>query len=299
LNVSVGICVHNEETNVANVVGAVLREPIVEELIVVASGCTDSTLERLQPFQHDTRLQIVIEPTRTGKTPAFNIVLATYHGDFLVSLPGDVVPTTGSITRLVESFHGDIGIVGGLPIPTNGWETIMDRVALLAWTYHNEALLRLERANRLGHVSGEIFAMRRGVVDHLPPETVLDDAGLALGALRAGYRISIAPQATVLIHGARTAKDFMIQRRRNLVGHRQLNGQRHGHGGPPSLTFSNGLADSIRALLSVLRTSPRLMVAVAPAIVLETASRLLAWVDWQKGKTHLIWEIAHSTKGSH
>jgi len=277
-------------------VAAVLREPIVDEVIVVASGCTDSTVERLRPFREDERLQVIVEPTRTGKTSAFNIILATYRGDFLVSLPGDVVPTPGAITRLVESFDDGVGLVGGLPIPTNGQHTIMDRVARLAWSYHNEALLQLEKRNRLGHVSGEIFAMRRGVVDHLPPDTVLDDAGLALAALRAGYRIVIEPRATVLITGARTAKDFMIQRRRNLVGHRQLNGQRRGFGGPPSLTFSNGLADSTRALLSVLRASPGLIVALPPSLVLESASRFLAWLDWQEGRTHLVWEIATSTK---
>ena len=269
----------------------------MDELIVVASGCTDSTLERLRPYRDDPRMREIIEPTRTGKTSAFNLVLATYRGDFLVSLPGDVIPVEGSIARLVASFRDGVGIVGGLPIATNGRATIMDRVAQLAWSYHNEALLRLERRNKLGHVSGEIFAIRRGIVSRLPPETILDDAGLALAVLRAGYRVVIEPRATVLITGARTAKDFMIQRRRNLVGHRQLNGQRHGFGGPPALTFSNGLADSTRALLSVLLASPGLIVAVFPAIVLETASRFLAWIDWKEGRTHLVWEIAASTKG--
>jgi len=295
--VSVGICAHNEEKNISKIVGAVLREPIVDELIVVASGCTDRTVERLRPFNGDGRLQVIVEPTRTGKTSAFNIILASYRGDFLVSLPGDVIPTASAISRLVESFHDGVGVVGGLPIPSNGRDTVMDRVALLVWSYHNAALLKLERRGTLGHVSGEIFAVRRGVVEHLPPETVLDDAGLALAALQAGYRISIEPRATVLMNGARTPKDFVIQRRRNLVGHRQLSSQRHGFGGPPSLTFSNGLADSIEALASVLRASPSLAVALPPSIVLEALSRILAWVDWHKGRTHRIWEIAASTKG--
>lgn len=276
---------------------AVLREPIVDELIVVASGCTDLTEERLEQFRDDPRLQVILEPTRTGKTSAFNIVLATYRGDFLVSLPGDVIPDLGSIAQLVESFDDGIGIVGGLPIPTNGSETLMDRVAQLAWSYHNEALLRLERKNRLGHVSGEIFAIRRGLVERLRPGTVLDDAAIALSVLQSGYRIAIEPRATVRISGARTAKDFMIQRRRNIVGHRQLNGQRRGYGGPPSLTFSNGFADSTRALVSVLRAHPTLVIALFPALVLETASRFLGWLDWKEGKTHLVWEIATSTKG--
>ncbi|TMA04155.1 MAG: glycosyltransferase, partial [Methanobacteriota archaeon] len=146
LTVSVGICAHNEGQNIGNVVGAVLREPLVDELIVVASGCTDSTIERLESFEADHRLRVIVEPERTGKTPAFNIVLASYRGDFLVSLPGDVIPTEGAIPRLMELFQDGVGIVGGLPIPTNGQKTIMDRVAQLAWRYHNEALIRLERA---------------------------------------------------------------------------------------------------------------------------------------------------------
>src|SRR5216117_323976 len=73
LTVSVGICAHNEGQNIGNVVGAVLREPLVDELIVVASGCTDSTIERLESFEADHRLRVIVEPERTGKTPAFNI----------------------------------------------------------------------------------------------------------------------------------------------------------------------------------------------------------------------------------
>ena len=297
LRVSVGVCAHNEERNISRLVEAVLREPIVDELIVVASGCTDSTVDRLRAHEDDRRLRVVVEPVRTGKTSAFNLVLAAYQGDFLVSLPGDVVPDPGAIPQIVAAFKEGVGIVGGLPIPMNSELTVMDRVAHLAWSYHNEALLRLAQRGMLGHVSGEIFAIRRGIVTRLPPDTVLDDSGMALAAVRAGFRVAIEPRATVRIVGARTPRDFMIQRRRNLVGHLQLRTQRRGYAGAPSLAFSNGLADSVGALWTVLRMSPRLVVALPPAVVLEATSRLLAAFDWRLGKTHLVWEMAASTKG--
>ncbi len=296
LHVSVGVCVHNEEENISGLVQAVLREPVVDELIVVASGCTDGTVDKLNAFAQDPRVKVIVEPQRTGKTSAFNFVLAAYQGDFLVSLPGDVMPEPGTIARLVAAFRDDVGVVGGLPIPVNGMSTVMDRVAHLVWAYHNEALRRLADRGILGHVSGEIFALRRGVVDRLPPETVLDDSGIALAALHAGYRIAVEPEAIVHIQGARTPRDFMIQRRRNLVGHRQLQDQRAGYSGPPSLAFSNGLAESAEALRAVLARSPRLAFVLPAAVTLEGASRILAWFDWRRGETHRIWEMATSTK---
>jgi len=54
LNCSVGITAHNEEANMAQILQAVLDQRLhfvdITEIIVVASGCTDRTIEIVQEF---------------------------------------------------------------------------------------------------------------------------------------------------------------------------------------------------------------------------------------------------------
>jgi len=296
MRVSLGICAYNEERNISKLVTSVLRESCLDEIIVVASGCTDSTVEELTRFEGDRRVRVIVEPRRTGKVRAFNAILSLYRGDVLVSLPADVLPEEGAISRLLAAFEDGVGVVGGLPIPANGEEGILDRVALLAWRYHNELMLRQARRGTLSHASGEMFAFRRGVVTRLPSDVVNDDAAIAIVALRGGYRIAVAPSARVRMMGARTARDFVTQRRRVVVGHLQLRGQHPSWNGPPSLALSKGPEDPVRALFSVLRESPRLIMALPVAVALDGLARALAWVDWHSERTHHVWQIATSTK---
>jgi len=296
VEVSVGICVHNEEKNISKLMERILHDGTVREVIVVASGCTDKTVEILRSFEHDPRVNIEVEPERRGKTVAFNCILARYTSGILVSLPGDVLPEEHAISRLVAAFRDGVGIVGGLPIPVNDRSSIMGRVAHLAWEYHNRVLTRLSRLGTLGHVSGEIFAVRRGIISKLPTDIILDDAGMAAAVRRAGYRIKVEPAARVRMVGARTPVDFINQRRRNLVGHAQLRSLRPGQAGPPSLQFSQGLDNSVATLIAVLRADPQLVLAVPLALVLETGARVMAWLDCHLGRTHVVWKMATSTK---
>ena len=158
-------------------------------------------------------------------------------------------------------------------------------------------LMLQARLGSLSHASGEIFALRRGVVTGLPPDTVNDDAAIAVAARKAGYRIAIAPSARVLMMGAHTARDFVAQRRRVLVGHLQLKEEYPGGSGPPSVALSRGFKEPVRALFRVLRESSGLVAVLPAALTLEGLARALAWVDWHSGRTHRVWQVATSTKG--
>ena len=57
---------------------------------------------------------------------------------------------------------------------------------------------------------------------YIPHEIINDDAFLALETRRNGYLVTYEPNAKVIIDVPKTLMDYLIQRRRVLLGHRQI-----------------------------------------------------------------------------
>ena len=73
---TVGICAYNEGKNIGTLLNNVLYEqalPVNSEVLVVCSGCTDTTTDIVQEYAaKDSRLKVHIEDERRGKASAIN-----------------------------------------------------------------------------------------------------------------------------------------------------------------------------------------------------------------------------------
>jgi len=294
--ISVGICAHNEGQNLGRLLDTLLEEP-VSEIIVAASGCLDDTEEITRGVvARDSRVRLISETVRKGKTYAFNQILREYAGSFLVSIPADVVPSRGFVMKLIERMTPDVAVVGGLPIPNNPAGRVIDDISRLLWELHNRTLESLSASNELRHVSGELFALRRGVIDRIPANTVNEDAFIAIAAKAAGYRVVVCPEALVTIAGTRTIGDYVRQRRRVLYGHLQAKKE---FGRFPSVIefefparpkFVWGL------IRSLFRGRSRPFLPLFVGSLLEVIAFSLAVGDHLTGRTQYIWKQAISTK---
>ena len=94
---SVGIMAHNEEANIGRSIHAALEQqsPVVriEEVIVVASGCTDRTVPIVAEIAlQEPRVRLCIQEKREGKASAINLFLKQAISPVVVLLGADVFP---------------------------------------------------------------------------------------------------------------------------------------------------------------------------------------------------------------
>lgn len=278
MRISVGICAHNEAKNIGRLLRRLVSEPL-EEIIVVASGCTDATVQITREFE-SSGVRTCVQEKREGKASAVNLFIKEAQGDILVLESADTIPSQFCFKYLMEPFADKtVGMVGAHPVPVNSRRSMMGRIAHLLWEVHHQSALIHPKA-------GEVCAFRN-VVKMISPETPVDEAYIEREIVQQGYRVVYAPRAVVFNKGAETIKDFMRQRQRIYHGHLLL--KRLGYE-VPTMSLRNLALATMMAAGKHYRT-------LAAATLLELKARRdaerLFSVD---GYKPTIWEMADTTK---
>ncbi len=294
--VGVVVCAYNEEHNIGPLLTDLIKER-VDEIVVVASGCTDTTVEIVREYEAKHRnVTLVVEEKRSGKTSAVNLALRLVRSDFLIFLPADVRPAEGSISKLITGFKPEVGIRVGRPSPIDERSNTMGKLSHLMWTLHNRTLMELSAKGDLGHASGEFFAIRRGIISELPSYVVNEDAYIAIVARRAGFRIEFEDNAIAYMRGPGTVSDYVSQRRRVHFGHIQV---MKSTGNYPT-TFEEQVLLRPALFFRLLRDELRILGGGLRELLfggaLEVVSLLLSGFDRVLGKTHVVWRMVESTK---
>jgi cellulose synthase/poly-beta-1,6-N-acetylglucosamine synthase-like glycosyltransferase len=286
---SIGIMAYNEAANIAKALRAVLEQRTttckIDEILVVASGCTDCTEAIVLEFCKEYPLiRLITQATREGKASAVNVFLNNVKSDILVLVGADTIPGPDSIQRVIEPFiDPDVGMTGGHPIPLNDPQTFMGFAVHLLWELHHQVALRTPKM-------GELLAFRR-IFQRIPFMSAVDDAAMEPLVFGQGYRLVYVPEAFVKNRGPQTFKDFLKQRRRIYAGHlsmRQTKGYR-------AATVST--RHILLALLHAWQWNWRFLFWTPAVIVLEAYGRFLGWVDYKyKKKSHAIWDRIDTTK---
>jgi cellulose synthase/poly-beta-1,6-N-acetylglucosamine synthase-like glycosyltransferase len=189
------------------------------QIIVVSDGSTDETESIVERFERApvTLLKVV----RGGKAAALNHALAVASGEILfltdVRQPLDPLalshlaanfadPTVGAATGELKLLPGE-----------DGEHRDMD----LYWRYEVLARKRHSDIDSLFTTTGCIYAMRRALAEPIPPDTLTDDATMALRAFFRGYRVIFDPAAVAYDYPAVAGTEFR-RRFRTLAGLWQL-----------------------------------------------------------------------------
>jgi hypothetical protein len=286
---SVGIMAYNEEENIADAVGTILRQDlssgVIAELIVVASGCTDDTVPIVRELAaSDPRVRLIEQPEREGKASAINLFIGAATSPVLLMVSADVLVEDGTIDALLRHFKdAGVGMVGGHPIPVNPETTFLGHAVHLQWRMHDHIA---REAPKLG----EIVAFRN-VVPSIPTDTAVDEISIQALVEQLGYRLVYEPKAVAYNRGPTTVRDFLRQRRRIHAGHLRIAEQQ----GYSASTMSSGRV--LRALFgSGAFTGPRALVWSVGTIGLEATARGLGHYDVARGRPQHIWEMCATTK---
>ena len=296
--VSVGICATTEVENAILLTDLVLNldESKIKlvELIVATPNHQLATILR----GRDPRLVVEFESRREGKAAAVNKILNHASGDILVLASADIRLARNTISRLVEGLveNRDWGAVDSRVELVNGDRLLMDRVSTLLWDVHNATLDELDSNGRLGHVAGDLLAVRRNLVDSIP-DVINDDAYLALKVQERGFRVKRVRDALAWIACPRTPTDYIYQRSRVLRGHLEIIRL---FGKMPSTFEFQILWKPRRYLRLFVHTAARLgpshLLPTFVAGFLELISFQLAIIYTITKRQTKIWRIAETTK---
>jgi len=296
--VSVGICAVTEIENTLRLTGQILAasDPTlsIKELVVATPNrYLARELEGL-----DKRLVVLLENKREGKAIAINRIIRKATGDILVLASADIELGRNSISKLVQSLadNESWGAVDSRVELVNGDAKLMDRVCTLLWEVHNEILHQLDGETRLGHVAGDLWAVRRDLIGEIP-NTINDDAYLALMIQRKGSTIHRVENSLVWIVGPRSPADYVSQRSRILLGHFHL--IRNFKAVPTTFEFTLPvrLGRNVKTLAETVRKlGPSYLTSLFVASFLELVSVQVALVSLLTRRKPRPWRIAHTTK---
>jgi biofilm PGA synthesis N-glycosyltransferase PgaC len=163
-----------------------------------------------------------VPDTQRGKPAAINAGLQAARGDIVVLTDGDVTAADDALVPLLAPFADpQVGAVSGRPLSTSPRATLMGYWShLLVDSAHRMRLARA-RAGEFLFGSGYLFAIRRGIVDHIPEDTLAEDAVISHRIAEQGFHIRYAPQACVLVKYPTTYRDWLRQKVRSAGGHMQ------------------------------------------------------------------------------
>lgn len=276
MDVSIGVIAHNEEKSINRLLDSLIRQKEervrIREIVVVSSGSSDGTDKIVEDFcRADSRVRLVREPKRRGKSSAINLFLKGSRSGVNVLVSGDVVPEGDCIERVCSALVGNIGIASVRIVPEDNGG-LLGRVIALEWMIHHQVSLRRPKF-------GEMVAFRG--IDRIA-ETSVDEEFIGMLINNAGLGSVYVPEAVVRNCGPRTMKDFIKQRRRIYSGHLELS--RNGYE-PITLKPLHVLGGFVRCRGVDARI-------VLTASLLEGVSRALGFFDFISNKRkHLIWEM--------
>ena len=222
---SVGIMAYNEAANVGHTIHAVLEQQglsvRIEEIIVVASGCTDRTIPIVTAIAlKEPRVRLCIQEKREGKASAINLFLKEASSPVVVLIGADVLPEISALEYLCALFRDSrVGMVGGHPVPVNDPDTFMGHTVHLLWHLHDQLA-------RIHPKLGEVIAFRNIIAD-IPCDSPVDETSIQALIDQLGYKLVYEPACTVYNKGPLTIHDFLKQRRRIYAGHLKVRDQQN------------------------------------------------------------------------
>src|SRR2546421_12922870 len=288
---SVGIMAYNEEGNIDCAIRAVLEQQgstlHIEEIIVVASGCTDRTVPIVAEIAlQEPRVRLCVQEKREGKASAINLFLKQAISPVVVLMGADVIPEDSALEHLCAPFKDpNIGMVGGHPIPVNDPATFMGHAVHLLWRLH-------DRLARVHPKLGEVIAFRN-VISGIPTGSPVDEISIQALISQLGYQLIYEPACIVYNKGPLTIHDFLKQRRRIHAGHLRVREQQNYEA---STMKAGPIVRQLLASRDLPIGTPRQAVWPLGTVMLEGFARLQGYFDYRYKREHHIWQMVNTTK---
>jgi glycosyltransferase involved in cell wall biosynthesis len=219
--ITVGIPTFNEEKVIAKAIDSALQQiGRKDEVIVVASGCTDNTVPEIKKvMKRDKRVKLITESERKGKSSALNLIIKNAKADIIVQTDGDVEIAKGAIKKLVKHFKNKkMGGVSGNPMPVLPKGNMFYDWTVMSYRKAGELREQQSKNGTFWHMSGYLLAFRKKALQRVPFAKGAVDAWMGKIIRDNGYKMVYEPQAKVYVKTPLNASDFIKQKARVRAG---------------------------------------------------------------------------------
>ncbi|MBU1118965.1 glycosyltransferase [Patescibacteria group bacterium] len=278
-NKTIGIPAYNEGKSIARAINTILPQLGTEdEVLVVASGCTDNTTSIVNRM-NDPRIKIIIQKEKRGKVSAINIILRKAAYSHIILADADVIVAPHAIAFLQNQLtQKHIGAVSARVVNFKE-DTFFDKVQGFGWNaLHDQKVMENKRGTFYA-LNGFLAGVKKDIVAPLDEASLVDDAILGWEVKQKGYRVVYEPRSHVYVKAAQNLSDYVLQKKRVRIGWWQMT--------------EKGMSIKERRNLSQLSYLLKDIYAW-PYITLDLAIWLQARNDFKKKK--LAWEQVSSSK---
>jgi glycosyltransferase involved in cell wall biosynthesis len=283
-------------------VGAAIRSLLAQELpegahwakiwVVISPDGLGTLAAARRVESEDSRVEVLEEEHRRGKSAALAEILRRAEGDLLVLLNGDALAEPGAVNALLLSTRDAPRVFGIMarPIPPPGDGRILATALGLLWGLHDRFHAELARQGRAGHLSDELFALPISSLPPFRPGIITDGAFAAAWIRSQGGELRYARTARVRLSLPARFRDHIEQRRRIHVGHWDVAFESGVEPTTLAAMFRSDPALVIRLIREELPAHPHPVRSFLTLLVAEMLSVALArWDIARRRKGYAVW----------
>jgi poly-beta-1,6-N-acetyl-D-glucosamine synthase len=217
------IAAYNEEVTIAQKLenSLTLDYPRAKlQILVAADGSSDRTAEIVATFAAQG-VELCYRPERRGKMAAINRAMEQVRGEIVIFSDANNMYEAGTLRALVTPFADQtVGAVSGAKHISRGDGSLGESEGAY-WKYESWIKKQETRLGCTTGVSGEVWAIRRGLFERPPDAIINDDFYMAMRILKKGFRMVYAPEARSSERVSLTAQDEVTRRTRIVAGRYQ------------------------------------------------------------------------------
>jgi poly-beta-1,6-N-acetyl-D-glucosamine synthase len=191
------------------------------QILVCDDASEDRTVEIVKTYVSEG-IELSQAVSRSGKVGGLNRALQLASGEIFVIADADILPTPEALRELIANFADEaVGCVLSQTKMARSEDTTSESSGLY-WRY--EARIRQSESDIHSTVAatGHFMALRRKLIQAIPPNVILDDFYLAMMTIRQGYRVISEPNAVVWERPTQSMGDEVNRRSRLTAGRFQI-----------------------------------------------------------------------------